>query len=144
MLLGFFRQRPPEIEADSLADEGDGAVTLLFRAVVVQDQEPWRTLGTATDGEDRAHAELLHGGDVEQLDLHAELGQHLHARAELFRIEDIGRLVGEVAGEMHALCNSGQALIEALRLGGLGGDESRGGQQLRLIRRSLVWYLPKR
>ena len=69
----------------------------------MHDDEAAVVPGALADAEERAHAELLHRLDVEDLDLDAERGQRLRSASELGRKQHVGRLVDEIAREKHAL-----------------------------------------
>src|SRR5689334_20257149 len=86
------------IEADALADERHRLIATLG-AVPAHDHGAARPRRTLADTEQRAHAELGHGLDVEHLDLDAELLELAGAAGELLRIEYVRRLVDEFAGD---------------------------------------------
>ena len=54
------------------------------------------------DAEQRVHAELLQRGHVEHLDRDAGFLERLRAAGEFLRVEDVGRLVDQVARQPHA------------------------------------------
>ena len=72
------------IEADALADEGDRLVAALG-AVPAHDDGAAGPRRTLADAEQRAHAELGHGLDVEHLDVDAELLELAGAAREFLR-----------------------------------------------------------
>ena len=77
------------IETHALADEGDRRVLLLARAVPLHDDELAFALAALPHAQQRAHAELLHLGFAQHLDLHAELGeQRLGAAGEFLRMTE--------------------------------------------------------
>ena len=90
--------------------------------------EPW------PDAEQRIHAELAHGGDVEHLDRHAELFQVAGTAGEFFRKEHVGRLVDEIAGEHHAVRDRLARYVGLLRRGHTGDRDG----DLDLLRAILV------
>src|SRR5262249_56165332 len=89
------------VEGHALADEGERLSPPL--AVPAHHDQPALVRRALADAEQRIHAELAHGLRVENLDGHAELAQIPGAAGKFLRIEDIRRLVDEVAGEHHAL-----------------------------------------
>ena len=71
--------------------------------------------GALPDAEQRAHAELAHRLDVENLDADAELAQRRGAARELGRIEDVRRLVDEIAREHDAVARPPAGSLQARR-----------------------------
>jgi hypothetical protein len=92
------------IEAHSLADEGDRGNAALA-AVPAHDHGAALVLRALTNPEQGVHAELLHLRGVEDFDRNAELSQAAGAARELFRVEDIGRLIDKITREQNALSN---------------------------------------
>src|SRR5262249_59538520 len=88
------------IEGHALADEGEWRLALLA-AIPAHDDEPAFPRRAEADPQQRVHAELAHGLDVEHLDADTDLLQRADAARELLRIKDVARLVGEAAREAH-------------------------------------------
>ena len=123
------------VEAHALADEGDRRRSLLA-AVPAHHHEAAVVRGALPDAEQRAHAELAHRLDVENLDADAELAQGRGAAGELGRIEHVRRLVDEIARQHDAVGDRLPAAPGAARAGDVGDRE----RQPRLAR-SLVALL---
>ena len=90
------------IEHHALADKRDGRDLFALRAHPFHDDEAALLFGALPHAQKRAHAELLHGLLVEDLDLDAELFELFGAGGEFHRGQHVRRLVHEVAGERHA------------------------------------------
>jgi hypothetical protein len=86
------------VEADALADEGYG-IDAALAAVPAHDDEARFMNRALADAEKRAHAELLHGRNVEHFDIDAELRQAGHTAGEFAGIEHVRRFVDEIARE---------------------------------------------
>ena len=122
------------VEAHALADEGERRGALLA-AVPAHDDDAALTRRALADAEQRTHAELAQRPHVEHLDADAELAQRGRAARQFHRIEDVRRLVDEVAREHHAF---GKRLARTPRLarGRNVGDAKR---DARLGRRVLAF-----
>ena len=101
MLAAALIEMPPVSKQTPLPMKATGASPFLppFQRITTTRLLARRALA---DAEQRVHAELLHRLDVEHLDVDAGLLQHGHAAGEFFRIEDVGRLVDEIARHQHA------------------------------------------
>ncbi len=84
------------IEANALADKSNRLIAALA-AVPAHDHGAAGLRRALRDTEQRAHSEFLHGLDVENLDVDTELAQLPGAARKFHGIENVGRLVDEVA-----------------------------------------------
>ena len=84
------------------------------------DQELRFARTALADGQQHVHAELLHLGLAQDLDLDAELGELAGAAGEFDRIEHVGGLAHQVAGEEYRVDGGLEPLIGAARLGRAG------------------------
>ena len=93
------QREAPRVERDALADQGDRALALARRRrPVLEHDHARRAFAALAHGEDRAHASLLHLGDVHDRALEADRAGHLAGLAgQGFRVERVRRLVREVA-----------------------------------------------
>src|SRR5262249_59204784 len=88
----------------------------LLAAVPAHDDAAALVRRALPDPEQRVHAELFHGRNVEHLDRNAKLLQALRPARELLRAEDVGRLVDEIARQGHAIPHGHARRIRLLDL----------------------------
>ncbi len=93
------------------------------------------------NSQQRAESQLAHLLRTEDVDLQAEFGQLAAAIGHFRRIEDIGRLADEIAGEKDPLGGGVQRLPRRFRLGEIGGQHGDLGQ-LGLVLRLLLGAVP--
>src|SRR6478609_4840126 len=94
------------IETNALADKGHRLLTALAAVPAHDHGAGWlgRALG---DAEQRAHSELFHGLDVENLDLDSELAQLRGAAREFDGEQHVRGLVHQIARHQHAVYDVG-------------------------------------
>ena len=115
------------VEGDALAHQHQGCI-LGGATVVLEHDELWRLNRALGHGQQRVHAELLHGRAVEHLGLEPELpGEGLGGVGQEGGGADVGRQVAEVFGELDAI---GQGLGLGNDLGCIGGAKVAGQQHL--------------
>ena len=108
------------IEDHALTDEADRLLLLAaLGAVPDHDREAGRPDASLTNAEKRAHAELFHVFDVEDLDLDAKLLEGFRFLRQLDRPQNIGRLVDEIASHVDAVCDGLQRMKCGLRFVGM-------------------------
>src|SRR6185295_20065085 len=94
------------VERDALADEHQGPL-LFNRLLVFENDEPGRLFAPLRDGQERAHAEALDLGAIEDtnLDVGKLLAEFLCSFGEIARRADVAGQVAEVLGTVHTVCN---------------------------------------
>ena len=102
MLAAGLIEMPPVSKHDALADEGDRRLAFLA-AVPAHDHDAAFAFRSLPDAEQRAHAEFRERLLVQNLDRDAGLAQRRCAAREFFRVENIRRLVDEIARHHDAL-----------------------------------------
>jgi hypothetical protein len=102
------------VEADALADEGDGLVALLA-AIPLHDGDLTVAHAAHADGQQGVEAELRQLLLAEDFDLQAELLEALHPLRELFGVQNVGGLADQIARELHGLGDGGQIAIRGHR-----------------------------
>ena len=93
------------VEAHAFADERDRRIAFLA-AIPAHHHDAAVARRALADAEQRVHAKLFHRLDVEHLDRDAELLQRAGAAGEFFRVEDVGRLVDQIARQSDAVRRS--------------------------------------
>ncbi len=97
-----FSEMPPVSKVTPLPISSHGR--LVLRPVhPAHDEELRLALAALPDAQQHMHAELLHLGLAQDLDLDAELGQLLGATGELDGIEQVGGLAHQIAREEHGI-----------------------------------------
>ena len=117
------------IESDALADEGQRLFARLA-ALPFHDGDARLVLRAHRHAKQRSHAELLHLRRRQDGNLEAELRQRPHALGEGHRVQHVGRLVDEIAGQMHAARHCLQSLEALLGATGFGSQDGDVFQRL--------------
>src|SRR5882757_6573889 len=107
------------VEAHALADQRHRLLRL-GPVHPAHHQELRFALTALADGQQHVHAELLHLGLAQDLDLDAELGELAGAAGEFDGIEHVGGFAHQVAGEEHRADRGFEPLVGATRLGRTG------------------------